>query len=153
VVEKALDDDLITSAGVVTGRYATWNSDHGVPIRTTVGTPRFWRHGPLVFIKELAPFGIFGQGLPVDVARTRYRDRLEAKADQFVAALADVARQHRGERLCVLCFEDVHAGQDCHRRWFAEWFQQRFGMEVPEVMDVDRPGATDVDNRQLRLQL
>ncbi len=154
-MEKALDVNLraIRSAGLVTGRYATWKPDHGVPIRTTVGMPRFWRHGPLVFIKELAPFGIFGKGLPTDVARRRYLDRLEAKVDQSVAALADVTRQHPGERLCVLCFEDVHAGQECHRRWFAEWFEQRFGDVVPEVVDVDRTGATESGDQQLRLPL
>jgi hypothetical protein len=157
-VQKDLDADVcaVRSAGLFTGRYATWKPGHGVPIRTTVGAPRFWRHGPLDFVKELAPFGIFGKGLPTDVARRRYLDRMEAKVDQSVAALADLTRQHPGERLCVLCFEDVHAGQECHRRWFAEWFEHRFGLEVPEVpevIDLDRPGATGVGDQQLRLQL
>jgi hypothetical protein len=88
------------------------------------------------------------------VARRRYQDRLEEKTDQFVAALADVARQHPAERLCVLCFEDVLAGQDCHRRWFAEWFERRFGVVVPELVDADRRDATEVVvNPQLRLPL
>jgi hypothetical protein len=151
----AFDDDLraIRSAGLVTGRYARWMPGHGVPIRTSVGAPRFWRHGPLVFVEDLAPFGIFGKDLPAHVARGRYMDRLQEKAGQFVPALAAIARQHPGERLCVLCFEDVHAGRECHRRWFAEWFEHRFGDVVPEVIDVDRAGASEVGDQQRRLPL
>jgi hypothetical protein len=156
LVDGALDDDLrvIRSSGLVTTRYASWKPGLGVPIRTTVGAPRFWRHGPLVFVKELAPFGIFGEDLPADVARRRYRERLEAKTEQFVPALADIARRHPGERQCVLCFEDVQAGQTCHRRWFAEWFEEQFGIGVPELIDLGQPEATESGvTRQLRLPL
>jgi hypothetical protein len=30
----------------------------------------------------------------------------------------------------------VHAGEVCHRRWFDGWFEDRYGIVVPEVRDV-----------------
>jgi hypothetical protein len=127
----------LTDLTLTTGRYQTWRPVFGVPIRATVGEPKFWRGPELVVIRALAPFGIFGRGLTHDEARRRYLARLDRQAETILAALTDVARKHPGRQLCVLCFEDVHAGQVCHRRWFAEWFEQRYGVQVPEV-DVDQ---------------
>jgi hypothetical protein len=39
---------------LATGRYQSWRPVDGVPIRSTVGEPKFWRHGPLIFVRELA---------------------------------------------------------------------------------------------------
>jgi len=33
----------------------------------------------------------------------------------------------------VLCFEDVHAVQVCHARWFADWFEEHCGVKVAEL--------------------
>jgi hypothetical protein len=52
---------------------------------------------------------------------------------RIVAALADVARSHAGQQLCILCFENVHAGEECHRRRLAEWLETRLDFEVPEL--------------------
>jgi hypothetical protein len=121
------------TAPLATGRYGSWRPGDGVPIRTTVGYPRFWRHGDLLFIRLLAPFGIFGKGLDPDEAHRLYLARLDGHAEEILVALTDVANQHPGRTLCLLCFEDVHQGEACHRRWFADWYQQHFGVEVPEL--------------------
>ena len=127
------DLEELAAGRLVTGRYKTWRPGDGVAVRTTVGYPRFWRHGPLVFVRELAPYGVFGQGLDPDEGRRRYRERLDANAPAIVTNLAEIARQHPGEPLCLLCFEDVEAGEACHRRWFAEWAKERYGIVVPEM--------------------
>jgi hypothetical protein len=133
-------------AGVlVTSRYRSWKPAHGVPIRSTVGEPKFWRGPPLVFVRALAPYGDFGRHLPTDEARRRYLARLDRHAEEIVTALAALARSHPDQPLVVLCFEDVHAGQVCHRRWFAEWMQDRHGVEFPEL----RPDTDAVDQPQL----
>ena len=36
-------------------------------------------------------------------------------------------------RLVLLCFEDVRTGALCHRRVFAEWWEQHTGQWVPEL--------------------
>lgn len=47
------------------------------------------------------------------------------------------ARPRRG------CFEDVRAGEFCHRRVLADWLEQATAGRVPEL-GVDEPGA-DID--------
>jgi hypothetical protein len=127
------DCELLADAPLVTGRYQSWKPGDGVPIRSTVGAPRFWRHGAMPHLREITPYGVFGKGLGHAAARAAYRTRLDQHADAIVASLADLARRHPSQALCVLCFEDVHAGEQCHRRWFASWFEERHGLVVPEL--------------------
>jgi hypothetical protein len=124
--------ELIAAAPLVTGRYQSWRPSDGVPVRTTVGQPRFWRGPALVDGRVLAPFGLLDPHLLVDESQRLYRQRLDIRADRIVATLARIATQHPGEPLVLLCFERV-PGEECHRRWFAEWFEDRFGVVVPEV--------------------
>jgi hypothetical protein len=128
----ALGDDLPSLA---TGRYAAWRASDGVPVRSTVSAPRSWPHVvELEFAAELAPYGVFGRTeLSDDEAKALYVARLDQHAHRVVSALAEIARRHPGETLVLLCFEDVDSGQACHRRWFAEWFEGRLGIVVPEV--------------------
>jgi hypothetical protein len=97
---------------------------------------RWHRRDPrLVDARLLAPWGVFGRDLPSDVARERYERRLDEKGDEVVALLARLAVEHPGEQLVLCCFEDVHAGQECHRRWLAEWLEDRYDIEVPELTE------------------
>jgi hypothetical protein len=131
--------ELLRSTRIVTGRYATWEAAHGVPVRITVGEPKFWRGPELVDARVLAPFGLLDSSIPTDECRRLYLERLCDKADRIVAVLARIATEHRGQPLCLLCFEDV-SKDECHRRWFAAWWQDRFGLTVPEVpADALRP--------------
>jgi hypothetical protein len=123
----------IAAAPLMTGRYQTWRPEFGVPIRSTVGEYKGWRHGPIEFARPLAPWGLLSRSISDSEAERRYLDRLDKQADTVVAELAAIARRHPGQALVVLCFENVNAGQVCHRRWFARWFQQQFGIEVAEL--------------------
>jgi hypothetical protein len=146
--------NLLASTPLVTGRYRWWQPTDGVPIRSTVGYPRFWRHGRLWHAKEITPYGIFGKGLAHDEGRRRYLARLDHYADAILTDLAALARQHPGQALCVLCFEDVTSGQVCHRRWFAEWFEDCFDLVVAELTAprADYDKVVGVQQRQLRLK-
>jgi hypothetical protein len=133
-VSDAVEDlELLAENRLVTGRYKTFRPSDGVPIRTTVGAPKYWKGGPLIQLREITPYGVFGEVLDHAAAEEAYRQRLDRYAEIIVAGLSEVARQHPGQALCLLCFEDVHAGQVCHRRWFADWFEERYGIEVPEL--------------------
>ena len=104
---------------IATGRYQDWKPSLGVPIRSTVGEPRWWR-GPLGFTPSLAPYGVFGRDdLTVVEQQRRYVARLDRSAVRIVAWFAAVAAEYPGVPLVVLCFCDVDAGQACHRIWFA----------------------------------
>ena len=132
---SAIDLDLIARAGLVTSRYAGFELRYGVPVRISIGEPRFWRLGPLEFVRELCPWERASWDRPTEPERRAvYEQRLERHADPVVARLAQIARVHGGgHQLVLLCFEDVWAGQECHRRWFAEWFEARYGVVVPEL--------------------
>ncbi len=63
-----------------------------------------------------------------------YVDGLEEiGVDRITDLLTKISAEEGGRDLCLLCYEDVHAGQVCHRRMFAEWWQSRTGQEVEEL--------------------
>lgn len=121
---------------LATSRYAGFNPDWGVPVRITVGPPRGFRH-PHEQALALAPYELFKppyKGIDdVHVEQLVYTRRLESHTDEILAQLAAVAAKHPGRRAVLLCFENVLAGEACHRRWAAEWFKLRFGWDVPEI--------------------
>jgi hypothetical protein len=125
-------DDL--TGRIVTGRYQTWRPEDGTPVRITVGSPRFWHNrAPLADGRRLAPWGLMDPNMPEDECRQRYEARLDALGDEVVTLLARLVTEYPGERLVLCCFEDVHGGDDCHRRWLAAWLEARYGLDVPEL--------------------
>ena len=132
-------DLLTTTKGVkvtalATSSYAAFNPRRGVPVQTSIGRPRF----PLDYelreqISELMPSGLLK--VSDDATFTRlYRERLDALDFQALLAQFDaISKRNDHKRLVLLCFEDVHAGEFCHRRVFAEWYKDRAGRLVPEL--------------------
>jgi hypothetical protein len=83
-----------TDLDLKSGRYQTWRPVFRVPIRSTVGEPKFWRGSALIHVHELTTYGIFGHGLDADEAQHRYVARLDRYADSIVARLVEIARAH-----------------------------------------------------------
>lgn len=105
-----------------------------VPVGISRGNPR-WRT-PYRYRKlwDLAPsretFAIEDPG----AAEESYRAGLEEiGVERIEGELRRLSSEHGGLPLVLLCHEDVHAGQDCHRRWFARWYEQQTGTPVPEL--------------------
>jgi hypothetical protein len=128
---------------LATSRYQDFTPDMGIPIRITVGKPRFTFTHPLENVPALAPWELFSKqykGIDhVPTERAVYRDRLESHVEAILASLAKVAARHPGRTGVLLCFENVRGGEECHRRWAADWFAERFGWDVPEL---DPPAAS-----------
>jgi hypothetical protein len=134
------DLELLARTPIVTSRYAGFKPEYGVPVRITVGTPRYWKssvNGELESVLALAPYErIFWSDTATDEEMIPvYHQRLERKIGSIVKGLAAIARGHPGRRLVLLCYEDVEKDA-CHRRWFADWFESHFDIPVPEL---DRP--------------
>jgi hypothetical protein len=130
------DVETIAVTGIVTTRYQDFSPDLGIPVRISIGAPRFWRFGPLVHSKAITPYDIFrNDELPtVQAQRIAYHARLDELAEEAVGDLAEVARAHPGDGpLVLLCDENVRDGGVCHRRWFAEWIADRYDIAAPEV--------------------
>jgi hypothetical protein len=117
-----------------TGRYQSWQPEHGRPIRTTVGAPKWWTSPPLIQCRSVTPYGVFGREFAsADEMQAAYVAKLDRTAASVVGELVGLVRRFPGERLVLLCFDDVRAGVACHRRWFAVWWETLFDVPVREA--------------------
>ena len=120
---------------LATARYAKFRRSMGVPVQASLGRPKF----PIDYelheqVRELMPRGLFGKGLSDDEFTRLYRERLDRlDLDALRAQFDAISKRHDNARVVLLCFEDVLAGQLCHRRVWADWFHERTGQRVPEV--------------------
>jgi hypothetical protein len=138
--KTASDLRVLAETGLTTTRYARFSPALGTPVRTSVGHPRGWRHGPMPHCRTATPYGVLD--LAPDVQHGAYLERLDRHDDELLAELVEIAHHHPGP-LVLLCYEDVHAGKACHRRWLADWFADRHGLAIPEVelaLPVDAQG-------------
>lgn len=120
---------------LATARYATFKSSWGVPVQASVGGPKF----PIDYelreeVRELMPRGLLSVSDPAEFTR-RYRERLDRlDLDVLHAQFHAISGRHGGKRIVLLCFEDVRAGELCHRRVFADFWIERTGQDVPELV-------------------
>jgi hypothetical protein len=57
----------------------------------------------------------------------------EIGAEKIARALQKISQEHDGRSLALLCYENTHAGDVCHRRMFADWWKEQTGQAVPEL--------------------
>ena len=112
------------------------------PVAITLGAPRFnvgylWGR-----VLALAPHGLFQVKDPVEFwpAYREHLDRLGAVVIErllscawhdYVVSLGVSRDECPG--VVVLCFEDVHKGDWCHRQVFAAWWTEQTGEPVAEL--------------------
>jgi hypothetical protein len=121
-----------------TARYQEFLPEWGIPVRSTIGAPRF--HLPYQLAgwwRGVTPEREWLRGVPYVDFRRLYRhklhkqgvDRLMAAAESFVPAGEDPTHA----KLVALCYEDIRKpGEWCHRELMAEWFTEH-GVPVIEL--------------------
>jgi hypothetical protein len=57
----------------------------------------------------------------------------EIGAEKIAQALRKISDEHGGRPLALLCYENIHAGETCHRRMFADWWKEKTSQDVPEL--------------------
>jgi hypothetical protein len=117
-----------------TARYADYDPAWGVAVRTSVGTPRRWRHETLDHVRRVTPYGI--RHVTDRAAFTRlYTERLErAGADAIYGRLQGISDAHEGRPLVLLCFEDLREpDRFCHRTLLGAWLEEQLGIDVHEL--------------------
>ncbi len=111
-----------------------------VPVGISRGTPRFPVPYRYRLARLLAPsratFALRGDEA---FERSYVAGLEEIGVDRIADLLTRIGNEEGGGALALLCFEDVHAGQVCHRRMFAAWWQARTSQEVPELESRGRP--------------
>lgn len=105
---------------------------HWTPVRISLGTPRYLPIGrTFPAITQLMPYGLLKLAGPeFDGA---YVKRLEKVGVDGLRARFSEVYALRELPLLLLCFENVHAGQGCHRRVFADWWHGRTGEPIREA--------------------
>ncbi|WP_372407464.1 hypothetical protein [Streptomyces luteireticuli] len=118
-----------------THRYASFRPGSGVPVRITLGAPRHKLPYTLTHqIAEAAPTREYF-GRPQGEFAAAYRAQLDRLGVGFFARrFEEISGQGQDPRLVLLCFEDLgQQGQWCHRRMFAQWWEERTGVGVREL--------------------
>jgi hypothetical protein len=120
-----------------THRYQAYRPETGVAVRITLGHPRpnVFKHGPLRHkVMDLAPARAYFHA-PDAEFHQRYLSQLEGHGvPRILQQLEAVAAAAGDGRLVLLCYEDLSKpGLTCHRRMFAEWWQERTGQWVREL--------------------
>jgi hypothetical protein len=117
---------------IATSRYAAFDviaASGLVPVGITVGRPKFPLPYAPRFMGELAPWGLLRIEDGDEFTR-RYVARLDAVgADRLSGEFQAISAGHDG--VVLLCFEQ--AGEPCHRRTFADWWEGQTGERVPEL--------------------
>lgn len=133
-----MTDDVIGPLG--TSRYQSFQPWMGVPVAISVGTPA-WMPG-IEVCNPLRPWGLLK--LPTDFEfRLAYEKQLDRRADEIRDRLVTLSRKYPGQRLVLLCWEDLNdpRADECHRTQVAEWLQAK-GLEIHELTAADRPEET-----------
>jgi len=97
-------------------------------VRTSLGTPR-WFQAPLLELRSVMPYGLFGKGLEPEEFTRRYRHRLHRLTPRIMRELQEL-REGYGD-LVLLCHEP--AGTFCHRLVLGRWLAEQLGEEVTEA--------------------
>ncbi|MBC9717869.1 hypothetical protein H9Y04_35595 [Streptomyces sp. TRM66268-LWL] len=104
-------------------------------MRITLSPPRWTLPYELQHrVPELAPARTYFQS-PRAEFEAAYRSQLDGHGiDQFASRFQEIAVESGDLRLVLLCFEDLEqVGEWCHRRMFADWWQERTGAQVREL--------------------
>lgn len=128
--------------------YQRFQPPMGVPVRSSNGAPRWplkydLRHAALLTFPAMTDVRAAHKGgLGEDEFRDRYHRTLTGRGVLAIGdelqGIADRAGDHR---LVLLCFDKVDQGEWCHRRMFAEWWEQQTGDPVRELGPIGKPPA------------
>lgn len=139
--------------------FTAWHRYGGsdvVPVRTSMGRPRFIeprQARAMPVIDELIPYGLLKVDPEAEFAR-RYRVRLETHGVAVIKRrIAEIHAIYQ-RPLVLLCFEKLDGsvpGEFCHRRVFADWWQEKTGEEILEYEPQWEPIAPPPEPAQAKL--
>ena len=124
---------------IATCSYSAYRRPMGVPIITSLGTPKWWEDARIV-AKSVQPFGVFGKYTGFIEYRTAYEDRLNSLRHKLEAEFNELGQNYPQQTLVMLCFCDVRKPDGwCHRTMAAKWLEANFGLVVPELTLTIKP--------------
>lgn len=135
---------------IYTSRYGNkaLASHPGAKMGITVGRPRWGLNYEMTWFPKLGPDRSY-LNASKDVYEPRYIAKLEAVGiDWIMDELNRRSEINGGADVILLCFEDLRKeGEWCHRRMLAEWIEDKTGIVVEELPEVDptpKPSANQM---------
>ena len=118
-----------------TNRYQAYQPPQGVPVRITLGAPRFKLPYVIKYaMRELAPRREYFSKCRSEFTAAYRADLDRMGAVRVAERLQEIAGVEQDHRLVLLCFEELSdPAQWCHRRIFAAWWKEVTGDEVREL--------------------
>jgi len=125
--------------GLATCSYAEFRPEMGVPVRISLGRPRWWRTSipDSAFVPEITPRGWYFHASDDDFLAA-YDAQLDSYGPELIQARFDGIAAEHGEPLVLLCFEQLATGPWCHRTRFALWWHGRTGQSILELGTLPR---------------
>ena len=121
---------------IYTSRWANKELAHldVVPVGISRGVPRWPLPYRYKLLRLLAPSRETFELRDLQEFEQAYLAALEEIGVKKIArALQKISDEHGGRSLALLCYENILAGETCHRRMFADWWKQQTTQEVPEL--------------------
>ncbi|MFJ9745731.1 ParB/RepB/Spo0J family partition protein [Streptomyces chartreusis] len=121
---------------IATCTYQEFTPDMGVPVRTTVGRPRFRLGYELTaHARTLTPTRDLLKIEDEAAYEAGYRALLGTRgADAIRTELEGIAAQHGNGRLVLLCFDRLDKPNSwCHRTHAARWLGEHLDLDAPEL--------------------
>jgi len=115
-------------AALFTSSYSAVDPARVVPVRTSVGVPRFAGYA-LEEWPSVYPWGLLDVS-EEQLFRRRYRHRLHRQTPRILAELAQLLDRYDGWPLALCCFEADPAA--CHRSILARWLREK-GAAIEEA--------------------
>jgi hypothetical protein len=132
----------MTGLQIYTGTYQRFEVDMGVPVRSTVGLPRFSLNYVLAghWVSVTPQRAWLSDKVGEADFRRMYRHRLhQIGVDRVMQEAEDIATFAGDNRIVALCFDDLRKPRMwCHRQMLSEWLEEQ-GVPVIELHPGPKP--------------
>lgn len=118
---------------LATCSYGEFRPGMGVPVRISLGSPKWWATPPPANVWEITPRGWY-----LNADDDTFTDAFVAQLDRYGPdrihdRLTGIAARFDADPV-LLCFERLdRPGTSCHRTLFAEWWLVTTGEPIPEL--------------------
>lgn len=126
---------------IATCNYHGFTDDMGIPVRTSVGSPKWpnfdvlphWRNVTPLPYSLSKPFKAYHE-IYLAMLEGHGIQTLEEDAEAILEWWVDNVGKPSKPRLVFMCFENLsQPGKWCHRSMFAGWWEQQTGRAVTEL--------------------
>ncbi len=119
---------------IVTSRFSyKIPADKYVGVGIAVGKPKWELPYKCEHLNALAPYGIFKKYKGEEFKKRYFLKLEELGVNRVRAMLENISRRNGYRDIALLCWENLNKGLTCHRRYFAEWWQEKTGEEIEEL--------------------